>query len=212
MATQLQIFNGALLLMDVGPISQSELTNGTVERARILNAAWTGAINRCLEQGLWKFAMRTSMIDSSPSLSPDFGHRYVFEHPDDYIRTNQVCSDEWFRNPLREADYTDEAGNWFASIDPIYVQYVSNDSSYGADISRWPASFQGYVEAYLAWKSAGALKGDRARAAEDMAKALKTAKSKDAMNGPPRTMPMGGWNAARMAGTTRRDGGSRSEF
>ena len=204
MATQLQIFNGALLLLETGPISQSELTNNTVEKARILNSAWTGAIDKCLEQGLWKFAMRTVLIDSSPSQTSDFGFQYAFDHPTDYIRTNAVCSDEYFRSPLGEG-YTDEGGFWWADIDPIYVQYVSNDVDFGGDLSLWTASFQSYVEAYLAWRSAGALKGNRDNAEKIMAKALKSALAKDAMNGPPKTLPMSSWNRARLSGSRNRE-------
>jgi hypothetical protein len=210
-ATQLEIFNGALLLLKTGPISQTELTNGSVEKARILNAAWTGATKRCLEMGLWKFAMRTVLIDSSSSVTPAFGHQFAFDHPTDYVRTNAVCSDEFLRCPL--LDYSgDEGAFWYASIDPIYVQYVSSDAAYGGDLSLWSASFQAYVEAYIAHRAAGALKGDTEDLARTVSTTLKTALSKNAMNGPPKTLPMGSWNAARLSGSYRRDGGSRTEF
>lgn len=210
MATQLQIFNGALLLLKTGPISQTELTNGSVEKARILNAAWSGAVDRCLNMGLWKFAMRSVMVDSSPSVTFQFGHRYAFDHPSDYIRTNAVCSDEFFRCPLTE--YVDEGAFWYASIDPIFVQYVSKDVQYGGDLSMWTPAFESYVEHYLAHRAAGALKGDPEDLERQRNASLKTALSKDAMNGPAKILPMGSWNASRFRGTFGRDGGSRSEF
>ena len=212
MATQLEVFNSALLLLKTGPISQSELTNGSVERARILNTAWTGAVRRCLEMGLWKFAIRSVLVDSSPSVSSDFGFTYAFDHASDYVRTCAVCSDEFFRNPLTDRDYSDEGGFWWANIDPIYVQYISDDIEFGADLGLWPSSFQNYVEHYLAHRSAGALKGDVEDLERQTKAALNTARSHDAMNGPTRTLPMSSWNAARLGGRGRRDGGSRNVF
>jgi hypothetical protein len=60
------------------------------------------------------------------------------------LRTTRVCADEFFNVPLE--DYEEENGIYYAAITPFYLSYVSNDASYGGDLSRWPPNFVEYAK------------------------------------------------------------------
>lgn len=202
-ATKLSLFNGALGFF-VGERELSSLTENREPR-RLLDAAWNnGAVDYCLEQGQWNFAMRTARVDYDPDLTPDFGYRRAFSKPDDWVRTAALCSDEYFNCPLTR--YSDEVGYWFSDLDVIYVRYVSNDAAYGNDLSRWPKSFTHYVESHLALRISKRLTQsttDREALKKESRKLLIDARSKDAMNEATSFMPQGRWSAARMRGLVR---------
>lgn len=213
MATsKLNLFNGALLL--VGERALSSLTENREPR-RLLDNAWDDdTVKATLEQGQWKFAMRSVMVDHDPTLDPQFGYRYGFVKPTDWCCTSAVCSDEYFRDPLIQ--YADEAGVWYSDVDPIYVKYVSNHADYGGNFNLWPPSFAEYVKAYLAEKIVRKMPGGQERV-EDLKGVLKRrrleALNRDAMAGPATFPARGSWASARFGNYyRRRDGGSRGSL
>lgn len=193
---RLSLYQGALRCLAERKLSG--LTE-TREARYLLDDAWDdGAVDECLQMGQWKFATRSSLLDSSPSVEPDFGLQFAFAHPDDFIRTMAVCGDEFFNYPISR--YADEGGYWFADQDPIYVKYVSNDSSFGGDYSLWPMNFKNLVEVHLASKIVPTLTNGASQ--EDKIKkyhkeALALALGTDAQAGPPATAPRGYWASAR---------------
>ena len=206
MTTALTLANGALrLLKDSRPLTQSEYDNGTRPVARaIKNAVDGGAYRYCLEEGLWKFATRSVLLDSAPSLVDETGgFSYVFTKNDDYVRTCGIYSSAAMGVNDALRDYRDEAGFWFANIDPIYVSYVSDDVQYGLDLSLWPQSFVKFVEAHLASEVAGAVSGDDKELRRLRKTLLGEALGKDAMSMPSKAFPAGGWVRARFGGGSR---------
>lgn len=210
MTTRLQLYNAALTICEA-----REIANLTVneEGRHLLDSAWNnGAVDYCLEQGQWKFAMRASRLDYEPSIEPEWGYSRAFTKPDDWIATSAVSLDEYFNTPLTQ--YADEKGFWFCDNDELYVRYVSNDSAYGNDLARWPQTFADFVAAHLARKIVRKIPGgkDRFDSVKDEEKdALRKAKNKDAMAGPTTFPARGSWAMAR-AGRSfgRRDGGGRT--
>lgn len=211
-ATKLGLYNGALRLC-----RERKLLSLTENREprRLLDDAYgdgstDGAVKACLQMGQWTFAMRSIMLDYSPSVEPDFGYRRAFDQPVDMIRVSAVCSDEYFNCPLTR--YADERQFWYADLDTIYVRYVSNHADYGADLSLWPESFVKLVEAYLAKEIVGNLTGDESKAVEKAYKdSRKEALSLDAQNKPTAFMPRGSWVSARQF-DFRRDRGNRGSL
>ena len=205
MPTKLSLYQGALRLL--GERKLSGLSENR-EARHLLDDVWDdGAVDDCLQAGQWKFAMRTRMLDYSPSVQPDFGYQRAFDKPTDLIRIAAVCCDEYFNVPL--VNYSDEAGYWFSDLDTIYVKYVSNDASYGGDYSLWPPNFTKFVQAYMANEivtgltNAQAKKEDtRREAAETLAASLAT----DAQAGPPEFAPRGSWVLARGNRFSRNNG------
>lgn len=206
MSTQLDLYNAALLLC--GDRSLASLTEEREPR-RLLDQAWAdGAVDFCLEEGQWYFAMRGVRIDFEPSIEPDFGYRRVFTKPADWILTAAVCEEEFFRVPL--VRYFDEAGFWYSDLDTIYVRYVSNDALFGGDMGSWPRSFYNFVAAHLASKiilklgNDSVIKGEILKALKE---AKKDAKNRNAMAQPTLFPAQGSWTKARNRFLNRRDGG-----
>jgi hypothetical protein len=199
-ATKLGLYNGALRILNERRLASLSEAR---EARRLLDDAYgdgstNGAVRYCLEMGQWTFATRTVQIDYSPSVEPSFGYTYAFDQPSDLVRTTGIFEDQDCSQPLLQ--YADERRYWYAYLPTLYVKYVSNHATYGADLSLWPENFVKAVEAYLAMEIAGSLTGADSKVAlaeRAWEKAKKEARSFDAMNKPTAFMPMGSWNAAR---------------
>lgn len=216
MATsKLKIFNGALAIVQHRSIAS--LTVNEEARHALDTAYDDGAINFCLEQGQWRFAMRSSKFSYDTGITPDFGFPRAFAKPSDWCVTSAVCSDEYFNAP--HLNYTDEAGYWYSDLDDLYIKYVSNHADFGMNLSLWSASFTEYVKVYLASKVCGKLAANQ-KLVENITKrngmletALLVAKNRDAMAEPTKKLPRGNWVKARTgSGGDWRDGGSRSNL
>ena len=180
----------------------------------LLDDEWAdGAVNYALQAGQWKFAKRTVEIASSTSVTPPFGYQKAFDIPSDLLRTTALCSDPYQQVPLTQ--YSVEQAYWFADVEPLYVTYVSNDASYGGDMSLWPVEFVLFLQAYLASKIIETLTQDEkkwARVSELAEKYRKEAASSDAMEGPTVFPPAGSWVSARAGRGGPRDRGSRGQL
>lgn len=167
----------------------------------------SGGVDACLESGQWKFAMRASRLDYSTTITPDFGYARAFSKPTDWLATSAICHDEYFNEPLLH--YYDEAGVWYAEPDEIYVRYVSNDSNYGSDMSKWSYLFKDYVAAMFAMKLIMKQTGDEKKIeiiSKIVQRAEKKAKNHDAMGDPTKFPPEGGWNRSRRLRSGRERG------
>jgi hypothetical protein len=208
-ATKLGLYNGALRVLRERKLAS--LTENREPR-RLLDDAWgdgstNGVVRYCLEMGQWTFATRTVEIDYSPSVTPSFGYDYAFDQPTDLVRTIGVFCDEDCSTPLLQ--YADERRYWYAYLQTMYVKYVSNHASYGADLSLWPENFSKIVEARLALEIAGNLTQgtDKVTLADRHWKeAKKEARSFDAMNKPTAFFPEGAWSQSRRGRSRRNDG------
>jgi hypothetical protein len=200
MTSRLSIYNGALL--ECGERELASLSENREPR-RLLDRVWdNGAVDFCLAAGQWKFAKRSLELVSTPSISPGFGYAFAFELPTDHLRTTALCSDPYMNVPLLQ--YSQERRYWFANIDPIYVSYISNDTSYGGDMSLWPMDFVRYVEAYFASMIVFKLTQDENSEKKLIAlvdKRRNDVGSSDAMEGPTTFAPTGSWVAARYGGS-----------
>jgi hypothetical protein len=222
MATsRLTIYTGACLLC--GHRILSSLSEET-EARYLLDEVWNdGGVDTCLEQAQWHFAMRSSQFDYDPSYTTDWGFQKAYVKPDDWIATSGVFSDEYLQQPLLQ--YADEAGFWYSDNEIIYVKYVSNDSNFGGDYSKWPGTFTEYVKAYFASRIIHKMPHSR----EDrifllgppgqenrghVNYSLMKAKNKSAMTRPTTFPQRGTWAQARRAGGYRgfRDGGNNSSL
>ncbi len=200
--TKLLVYNNALLMLGERPIAS--LTEARESR-RVLDAIWDhNSYDTWLEKSDWNFAMRSASIAKDAAFVSSWGPDNAFQNPTDMARLSGIYTDEAMKVPLR--DYLDEGLYWFAdSVDTIYVQYVSNDASYGGDLCLWPQSFAEYVAAFLALKAAPTLKNDVD--AESLKRQMKSylndAKSKDGLRSPSKPLPQGSWTRSRLLGTNR---------
>jgi len=210
---RLSLYNDALLICGERALDS---LSANEETRRLLDQVWNNnGVDACLEEAQWMFAMRTVRIDYDPGITPDYGYARAFDKPTDWILTSALCSDEFFRVPVLR--YEDEAGFWYSDLDQLYVRYVSNDSSYGGDMSKWPRSFTEFVAAHFASKVILKISNDEARLRMIVnperpehsirGRALLNAKSRCAMAGPSRFEAQGQWSRSRTRGVARRDGG-----
>jgi len=201
MTTQLILYNAAL--SHLGQRRIAAVTD-RIDSRRAIDDVYSTTLAYCMEQGFWNFAMRARLLDSSSSVTPDFGYTYAFLKPTDFVRLLSLCGDEAMNVPLLQ--FVDEAGYWYANIDPLYAKYVSNDASYGYDLTLWPESFANYVALRLAVRVCERITGkyppDRLLLEEK--RALASARSKDAMNEPPGFPPSGTWVNSRTGGGPNR--------
>lgn len=198
MASRLEIYNDALA--HLGERKLASLTEAREPR-RKLDDQWDRGVRYCLEQGLWNFALRTVQVDSSASFTPTFGYTKAFEKPTDWIRTAVISDNEMLSPPLLR--YSDEVDLWYADVDPLFAQYVSDDTTYGADVSRWPETFAEYVACHLARKICRGLTSSLSDFDELLKlerKLRADARSKDAMNQAPAFPPQGTWSRSRSGG------------
>jgi len=212
MATsRLEIYNSALIIC--GERILSSLTEERKSR-RLLDHVWDNdGVRACLERGQWRFARRTVKFDYDTDLTTDFGYNRSFSKPTDWVATSAVCTDEFFTTPLIE--YADEADYWYAEVDEIYVKYVSDDASFGGNLSLWPATFTDYVAAHFARKIVWALTQDNDKkddVNEEEKNRLKLAKSNDSMVDPQKFPPPGNWSTSRYGGRSTRDRGNRGQL
>ena len=211
MATsKLLIYNGALQVCSERKLASTSEEN---EARRQLDLIWDdGGVNYCLEQGQWKFAMRATRLDFDTGVTPDWGYKRAFQKPNDWLITSSLASDEFFTTPLIQVN--DEAGYWYASIDQIFVRYVSSDDAVGNNLSLWPATFTQYVKSYFAYRVIRKLSGgDEDRIKEVKARLdldRRVARNRDAMADPTKFPPPGSWNQSRSnrGGGPLGDGGS----
>ena len=194
--SKLKLYNDALLILSERRLSSLAENK---ESRRILDDVWDGdAVLYCLEHGQWNFACRSIEITYSPSVEPPFGYARAFSKPDDWVRTMAVCTEPYFKEPLRH--YTDEAGFWFADPDTIYIRHVSSADEYGNNMGIWPATFANFVSAYLADRAAWRITQSNTKSAKARAyfkDCEVKAKSNDAMNEPTGQPAAGSWVRAR---------------
>lgn len=199
MATQLGLYSAALL--ELGQTKLASLVEDN-ENRRILDEVYDRVVALCFELGQWKPVLRTVQVDSDPGADPVFGYAFGFTKPVDWVRTTALSTSPLLQPPL--LDYTDEHGIWYASVDPIYVTYVSSDASYGGDLSLWPETFTRYVELKLAERICPRItqsKDNLVRIQEDLKRAKADAMSFDAMMGPEKLFPVGSWVRSRYSST-----------
>lgn len=201
--TKLSIFNGALRLL--GQSRLASLTD-TSEARRLLDDAWAADVVRtCLARSVWMFASRTSMLDPSPSESTSFGYANVYTKPDDWVRTISLTSDEFLENQILRIH--EDGANWYSDENPVYLRYVSDDTTYGRNYALWPEYFSKYVEASFAVEIAATLTHDDKivkYVETKQEETLRDAQNENAMNQPTRMMPQGLWSSARGGRTLRR--------
>lgn len=214
MATdRLGLYNVALAA--IGERSLDSLTEDGEPR-RELDSVWArgnGALRFFLEQGRWKFALRTQKLDSSTIIIPAFGFTFAFEIPTDFVHLDMISAGEHFDMPLMRFEI--ESGFIFCDIDPLYVRYISDDVAYGADYASWPETFTLWAGHWMATQIGPRLKSDVVmEALEKRARRLLIdARSKDAMQSPTRFPPHGTWVSARYGRYgSHRDRGSRSSL
>lgn len=183
MADKLSLYNNALFAIQQRKVSS--LTEAVPSRYA-LDDVYDRVVAFMLESGMWNFAQRTVAIDPSTTTIPAFGFRNAFEVPSDFVRLISISANERLWPPLVANQWAYEGNHWQADCSTLYVSYVSNGVTYGMDLGSWPESFTRAVELELAVRIAPQLTNISAVSFEalqgDARRALRNARSKDAIN------------------------------
>ena len=194
--TQLALYNQALRMVGEGKLAT--LTDNRPER-KVLDTIWDeDPIKQMLEEAQWTWATRALEWNFDASVTADFGYRFAFTKPNNYVRTVAVCSDEFFNSPLY--DHVDENNFWFADLQTIYIKYVSDSDLFGRDYSLWTELFRNCVASKMALELALGLTKSQTleeRIERRHLKFVKDAKSLDAMSKPTTFLPPGNWTRSR---------------
>lgn len=213
-ATRFGLYNDALDIIGerrLVTITDDEKSRYDLDSAWDASGTTAGGIIYCLEMSLWNFATRSTSLEYSPSVEPPFGFLRAFDKPTDWLRTAAVCTDPYYKNPLDDTGYADEAGFFFADLDVIYVKYISQDAEYGLDMSRWSQAFSAFVTLYLAQTVVMSITQNMSKVEaieKKWQKALHAAAGIDGTNKPTATRPIGMWAGARFGGRSRMGGGN----
>lgn len=197
MADKLSIYNRAL-----GYCRERKIASLSVneESRLVMDTYWDDAIAYALEQGFWKFALKTEQIYSNSGYTAPFGFTFQFTIPSDWTHTYQMSASDRFDPALTEEQCQEEGGRWYADIDPLYVRYVSNAADYGGDLSAYSETYTDFVASRLAYLAAPKIT-DSSELTQLLEKREKTARirarANDAMNSNPAFARSGTWARSR---------------
>lgn len=199
MATKIGLYNQALLELKQRKLSA--LTDSNVSR-RTCDDFYDAVVAFMLAEGAWNFAIASEAIEASTDVEPEFGFTYAVEKPESFVRLVAIAANGDFWPTLNR--YHEEGGYWHCDVSPLYVRYVSDDASYGLDLSLWTPSFERAVALELAVRIAPHITGmgdDKMQMLEKRAKrALHNARTKDAINQAAERPPPGRLVNARLNG------------
>lgn len=201
--TKLQLYIRACIKMEQTPISA--LTDA-VEVRRRLDDHYEDTLDWLMEQAFWRCGMRTVEITENTGVAPAFAYEYAHDLPTDFVKRFVVSASEFLDPPLDDQShgnsYLIEGGYIWANVTPIYMRYMSNDSSYGKDLTKWTEGMANAFSSELAARAAPFVTGSKETSAElhEMAM-LQAAKAAtfDAMQQTTQTTREGRWTKNRFA-------------
>jgi len=177
------LYNAALLKIKQRRINA--LTDNVPSRLEI-DAVYNDVLAYMLEQGLWNFAQRTISLEPSVDIETEFGFRNAFEVPDDFVRLISISSNPYLWPPMVAGQYWFEGGVWEADCNPLFVSYVSDDTSFGSDLSKWSTTYADAVAFEIAVRVAPQLTNMSATEFDllqkNALKALRRSRTLDSLN------------------------------
>ena len=199
--SKLTIYNDALIELGQTRLSVSNGLSEDREARYILDAVYDNVITECLQAGDWNFATREVQAASDTGVTESFGFTETIGKPTDWIRTVALSDTENHTTPMLATEYEDNTDHWATNSSPIYVKYISNDSSWGLSLTAWPWSFTRYVIVSLAERGCMAITHDDSLQDRltrlTLPRAKRSALSKDAVNQGTRFPRVSSWNNSR---------------
>lgn len=190
MASKLSIYNQALLLMKERRLSSLSEDR---ESRRVLDELWIPLFYFCLEQGMWKFAMRSATL--SQVGAGLYGFTYKYNKPSDFIHLFSASENASYDPPLVYG-FADEGPYFYGNVSNLRIRYASKGSSYGGNEAAWPYGYAEYVATELASWACYAITGNERLAMylDRRAKILlANALSLYCMTAPPGQLPFNTW-------------------
>jgi len=209
--TKLEIYQRAILHNRMTPVTTLLEDN---EARRLCDVHYAPTLQHMLESGFWRHAIRTVEITQNTSVTPAFGYEYAHDEPSDFVRRYVVSASDTLEPPLdyltSNNPYLMEGGYIWANVSPIYLRYVSNDSNYGLDLTKWPEVLTEAASLELAYRICPKLTGSaelQKELDERRVAALGKANQLESLQQPTQTARPGRWVSSRF-----RDGYSGDDY
>lgn len=202
MATKLQVWKHALLLL--GKETITSLTDTESHAIGVFTDAWPGVLAEAFNEGDWNFLKVTGSLVASTDGPAVGSWQYVWDLPDDYMRTIAIGPTADFDRDFR--GYTDAGGYIYSSATPMFLLYVSKEKQ--QVVEQWPDHFWLYVAHLLAARTCKRFTNgstDEEDLEKKLKRAMQKAKSIDARNENNRRLPQGSWMRAHGGWGGRRD-------
>lgn len=200
MTTKLGLYNIALGSY-VGTQRLANLTENVASR-HALDSVYDSGLQFMLEQGLWKFALKT--VNLTPSrVDAAFHRQYRYPLPVDFVRLARISADNRFDVNRELLDYVEENGSLYTDSPTLWIQHVSNAATHGLNLALYPANYEQAVASWLAYQSVLPIskdKGDRADLLRLHGKTLADSRRLDAVDEAVKSKPSGSWPRARGIG------------
>ena len=189
MADEVGISNSAL--SKIGAARITALTEGT-KNANFCAEQLPKLRDQLLRRHVWNFAKSRARL-AQVSSAPAFGFDHAYQLPADWLRTVLVDDSDDGRGGIR---YAVEGRTLLADADQVYLVYVrqvTDPNAMTADF-REVLAFLLAKEAAVPIAQSNTLKQDMK---DELQRALRAARSTDAIEDFPAEMPEGSWAASR---------------
>jgi hypothetical protein len=192
MSSKVSIFNRALNKLGDDRVL---LATDDDTKARTLNGMFDEVRDAELRRANWKFAIKRVQLPALTA-APDFGYRYQYPLPADYLAMVQV-NDYYPRGNKQQPPYSIEAGRILTDYPaPLKIRYVSRVENVGL----WDPLFVELLASRLAMEACETLTQSETkfnRCAQVYKDALIEAVSRDAIEKAPDELPWGTWLESR---------------
>lgn len=195
MATKLQLYNQALSRL--GPVRLTGLTENRPERIAF-DQHYDEVMQEMLESGLWEFSLRTQEWTPDIDAVDSINGQYVYNKPSDYVRLRKISPDQ--SQTYEDLSYKREGEVILSDYSTLFVTYVSNHASYGANVGIYPQLFANAFADCLALRANLPITKDRGTSADlerKFARSLMQAKRADAVDERIKTKQPGTWTQSR---------------
>ena len=190
-SSELQIMNMALRYAGDYVIDDTQKGSPDDEPSRLVVQFFDQARARALEAGTWTVATKSLDIVAESPGAPSKDYVYEYLLPSDFLRLLSV------RDASHEADYAVEGESIHSNLgSPLSIRYIWDQT----DTTKFKPLLVTAVAYSLASDLVMALtnsKSQRDAMIEGMMLAVSMAKSKDAVQKPPKSLQAGSWLTAR---------------
>lgn len=203
--TKIKVYNRVLDHLGITRLDPTHgLTERRIERFEI-DSAYDDALTEVLESAIWYFALRFIKIMPDPEIVALFGRRCAYPKPEDMTEhgLHGLYQDERGAAPL--LDWKERNGIYFADVQPLYMEYVSNSDDHGRNLGKMGQAFVNLWAAKIAERIIGRVTGSRVDRNDMIAisrKAMDEAKVREAVDQPIKFKPAGSWSSARARNTS----------
>lgn len=189
MATEVDICNAALLKLGqgTGNLIVASLAEDS-RNAKLCNALYAKKRDELLRSHVWNFAIARVALSRNLT-APAFAFAHAYDLPADWIRTVTVHNNE---DGIGTIAYRLEGQQILTDVEEVYLKYVKRVT----DPDAMTPDFREALATLLAWDLALPV-ADSNTLAERMERrhlrALRLAKSSDALEDQPGAFPVGSW-------------------